>query len=145
MDYKNNSKVQDIINIFKKNFEIVYIFIVRGVYDLLVDKDKKEEYNLKNIVENIFESDDDKMICDPSTKETSQNNSSSNPNFNNDDDFESFNQNVIPNSFKRSSQENLQKKYYKVADEIFKIISSLDDEKKIEDILTEVKNHLNNN
>ncbi len=148
MDYKNNSKVQDIINIFKKNFEIVDIFIVKGVYDLLVDKDNRGEYNLKNIVENIFESDencDDKMICDPSTKETSQNNSSSNPNFNNDDDFESFNQNVIPNSFKRSSQENLQKKYYKVADEIFKIISSLDDEKKIEDILTEVKNHLNNN
>ena len=148
MDYKNNSKVQDIINIFKQNFEIVDIFIVKGVYDLLVDKDNRGEYNLKNIVENIFESDencDDKMICDPSTKETSQNNSSSNPNFNNDDDFESFNQNVIPNSFKRSSQENLQKKYYKVADEIFKIIYSLYDEKKIEDILTEVKNHLNNN
>ena len=145
MDYKNNSKVQDIINIFKKNLEFVDFLKVRGVYDLLVDKDNKNEYNLKNIIDNIFESDDDKMICDPSTKETSQNNSSSNPNFNNDDDFESFNQNVIPNSFKRSSQENLQKKYYKVADEIFKIISSLDDEKKIEDILTEVKNHLNNN
>ncbi len=149
MDINDNSSIiKYIINIFNKNFEIDYKSKVRGVYDLLADKDKKEEYNLKNIVENIFESDencDDKMICDPSTKETSQNNSSSNPNFNNDDDFESFNQNVIPNSFKRSSQENLQKKYYKVADEIFKIISSLDDEKKIEDILTEVKNHLNNN
>ncbi len=148
MDYKNNSKVQDIINIFNKHLEIVDVTKIKEVYDLLLDKDNKLEYNLKTIVENIFEEDDncdDKKKSDNSTKETSQNNSSSNPNFNNDDDFESFNQNVIPNSFKRSSQENLQKKYYKVADEIFKIISSLDDEKKIEDILTEVKNHLNNN
>ena len=99
MDYKNNSKVQDIINIFKKNFEIVDISIIRGVYDLLVEKDNKDEYNLKNIIDNIFENDDDKMKCEPSTKETSQNNSSSNPNFNNDDQFGSSSQNEKPNSF----------------------------------------------
>ena len=150
MDINDNSSIiQKLINIFNKNFEIDDKSKVRGVYDLLADKDEKEEYNLKNIVENIFESDencDDKMICDPSTKETSQKNSSSNPNFNNDDDFESSNQNEKPSSFKHSSQENLKKKYCDIADEIFEIISSLDlDEKKIEDVLTEVKNHFNNN
>lgn len=144
MDYKNNSKVQDIINIFKKNFEIVNIFIVRGVYDLLADKDKKDEYNLKNTVENIFETDDDKTKCEPSTKETSQKNSSSNPNYNNNDDpFGSSNQNEKPNSFNTESQE-YKKKYPEVANEIFETFSLLD-EKIIEGILTEVKNHFVNN
>lgn len=144
MDINDNSSIiQNIINIFKNNFEFIDLPIVKEVYDLLVEKDNKDEYNLKNIIDNIFENDDDKMKCEPSTKETSQNNSSSNPNFNNDDDLESFNQNVIPNSFKRSSQE-YKKKYPDVAIEIFEIVSLLD-EKKIEEVLTEVKNQLNNN
>ena len=143
MDYKNNSKVQDIINIFKNNFEFIDLPIVKEVYDLLVEKDNKDEYNLKNIIDNIFENDDDKMKCEPSTKETSQNNSSSNPNFNNDDQFGSSSQNEKPNSFKTDSHE-YKKKYPDVAIEIFEIISLLD-EKKIEEVLTEVKNQLNNN
>ncbi len=147
MDYKNNSKVQDIINIFNKHLEIVDVTKIKEVYDLLLDKDNKLEYNLKTIVENIFEEDDncdDKKKSDNSTKETSQNNSSSNPNYNNNDQFGSSDQNEKPSSFKHSSQENLKKKYCDIADEIFEIISSLD-EKKIEDVLTEVKNHFNNN
>ena len=150
MDINDNSSIiQKIINIFDKNLEIDDKSKVRGVYDLLAEKDKKEEYNLKNIVENIFESDencDDKKKSDNSTKETTQNNSSSNPNYNNNDQFGSSDQNEKPSSFKHSSQENLKKKYCDIADEIFEIISSLDlDEKKIEDVLTEVKNHFNNN
>ena len=145
MDVKNNSKIQDIINIFNKNFEIVDSFKVRGVYDKLVEKDNDGEYNIENIVEDIFESDDDdKTKCEPSTKETSQKKSSSNPISNKDDDFGSSDQNEKPYSFKHSSQEYLKKLYTEAADDIFEIISSLD-EKNISEVLTEVKNYFNNN
>ena len=147
MDYKNNSKVQDIINIFKKNLEFVDINRVRGAYDSLVRKDNRGEYNLSNIVDDIFDDDnddEDKMACEPSTKETSQKNSSSNP-LSNNDQFEISDQNEKSNCFKHSSQDYLKQKYSEIAEEIFEIISPLSDEHKIRNILTEVKNHFNKN
>jgi hypothetical protein len=147
MDYKNNSNVQNIINIFNKNFEIVDIYRVRGAYDSLVKKDKKGENNLSNIVDDIFDDDDndeDKMTSEPSTKEASQKNSSSNP-FSNNEQFGSSDQNEKSNCFKHSSQDYLKQKYSEIAEEIFEIISPLSDEHKIRNILTEVKNHFNKN
>ena len=145
----NLSIIQNIINIFNNNLEYVDVSKVKEVYDKIVEKDSSGESGLEVIVDNIFEGEenfDDKINCDHSTKETTQNtgqnSSSSNTNFNNEQ-FGSSNQNEKSNDFKNSSGENLKKKYCDIANEIFEIIEPLD-KKKQEKILTEVKNHFNN-
>ena len=139
---ENNYLVENIIQIFNNNLKFIDRPCIIKAFYKLIEKDKNQEMNLNNIIEDIIEESDDNYdnmeIDDASTKQDSQKTNSNEQTNSNSDAFFSSNENA-PNSFKHSSEDK-SKEIDVIANQIIDIIQTLD-EKVIEDILSQVLNY----
>ncbi len=145
MPHNENTLIaENIIQIFKNNLKFIDLNCVRKVFYKLIEKDKNQEMNLNNIIEDIIEESDDNYdnmeIDDASTKQDSQKTNSNEQTNSNSDAFFSSNENA-PNSFNHSSEDK-SKEIDEIANQILYLIKKNElDEKDIEDILSQVLNY----